>query len=294
MKVLHILPLLAIIGSSGAAQSEFKEIPLASLSDRNFSPLGNKALGIRSNEWKHAESTHFAYHFFESFVAAPVSVEAEFFYSIVAKELNRETAQWERKCHVFIFDSQEDWNQFKLSGQLDPWTGGLCAGGELFLVRDSKRKWKGDTLGHEVTHLIVYRFVGSGIPLWLNEGFAEYAASRGYASFWRARGYRANPRSQAVNPAQWIPVTSLTSMVTYPADESQVTTFYNESERLVRFLAATDKPGFLKFFEAMAQGNRFDTALNKGFSSKFFNTDALEKAFKEYATKEHGTSLQDK
>jgi hypothetical protein len=294
MTFLRSLLLLTACASTALAEADFKEIPFASITDRNISPLGNKALAIRAAEWKHAESAHFVYHFFQSFVAAPVSVESEFFYSIVAKELGRDTSQWERKCHVFIFDKQEDWNQFKVSGQLDPWTGGLCAGGELFLVRDAQRKWKGDTLGHEVTHLVVHRFVGLGIPLWLNEGFAEYAASRGYAAFWRARGYKANPRSQAVNPAQFIPIASLTSMVSYPADELQVATFYNESERLVRFLSATDKASFLKFFEALAQGNHFDTALNKAFGSKFFNTEALEKAFKEYATKDHGTSVQDK
>lgn len=294
MTFLRSILLFAAAASTALAEAEFKDIPFASLSDRNVSPLGNKALAIRASEWKHAESPHFVYHFFQSFVAAPVSVESEFFYSIVAKELGRDTAQWERKCHVFIFDKQEDWNQFKVSGQLDPWTGGLCAGGELFLVRDAQRKWKGDTLGHEVTHLVVHRFVGTGIPLWLNEGFAEYAASRGYAAFWRARGYKANPRSQAVSPAQWIAVAALTSMVSYPSDELQVVTFYNESERLVRFLSAADKAGFLKFFEALSQGNHFDTALNKGFGGKFFNTEALEKAFKEYATKEHGSSIQDK
>lgn len=294
MTFRQIALLLVALSSTAVAESEFKEVPFTSLSDRNVSPLGTKALSIRANEWKHAESTHFVYHFFQSFVAAPVSVESEFFYTIVAKELGRDTAQWERKCHVFIFDKQEDWNQFQRSGQLDPWTGGLCTGGELFLVRDAQRKWKGDTLGHEVTHLVVHRFVGSGVPLWLNEGFAEYAASRGYAAFWRARGYKSTPRSQAVNPAQWIPVASLTSMVGYPSDELQVITFYNESERLVRFLSATDKAGFLKFFEALAQGNHFDNGLSKGFSGKFFNTEALEKAFKEYATKEHGTSIQDK
>lgn len=294
MTLLRFLLLLTACASVALAEGEFKEVPFVSLSDRNISPLGNKALAIRADEWKHAESAHFVYHFFQTFIASPVAVESEFFYTIVAKELGRDTSQWQRKCHVFIFDRQEDWNQFKLSGQLDPWTGGLCAGGELFLVRDAQRKWKGDTLGHEVTHLVVHRFVGSGIPLWLNEGFAEYAASRGYAAFWRARGYKATPRSQAVNPTQWIPLASLTSMVSYPSDELQVVTFYNESERLVRFLSATDKPSFLKFFEALAQGNHFDTALNKAFSSKFFNTEALEKAFKEYATREHGTSIQDK
>lgn len=294
-----IRPLLtAVLAVSSAcvlAQSppEFKEIPFASLSDRNVSVLGSKALAIRAAEWKHAESTHFVYHFFESFVAAPVSTEAEFFYNIVAKELGKDTAQWERKCHVFIFSKMEDWSQFQSSGQLDPWTGGLCAGGELFVVRDSQRKWKGDTLGHEVTHLVVHRFVGNGVPLWLNEGFAQYAASRGYAAFWRARGYRARPTSQAVNPEKWIPVSQLTSMVGYPSETTEVATFYAESERLVRFLAATDKAGFLKFFEALAQGNRFDSALTKGFYNKFFNVEALDKQAKEYATSEHGSSVQD-
>jgi hypothetical protein len=293
--MVRALTLFALSVSFAAAQTnEFKEVSFAFLSDRNVSALGAKALALRANEWKHAETPHFVYHYFQSFVAAPVSVEAEFFYSVVAKELGRDTAQWERKCHVFIFDRPVDWSQFQTSGRLDPWTGGLCTGGELFLLREADKKWKGETLGHEVTHLVVFRFLGSGIPLWLNEGFAEYAASRGYASFWRARGYHANPKVQAVDPAKWMPVSQLTSMVDYPSEVTQISTYYNESERLVRFLSGSDRRGFLTFMEAMAQGNRFDTALTKGFPGKFASTDALEKAVKEYATKEHGTALQDR
>jgi len=286
---LLVVSSLAAIGQT----NEFKEISFSSLSDRNISALGTKALALRPTEWKHAETPHFVYHYFQSFVAAPVSVEAEFFYTVVAKELGRDTAQWERKCHVFIFERSADWQQFQTSGKLDPWTGGLCAGGELFLLREAEKKWKGDTLGHEVTHLVVYRFLGTGVPLWLNEGFAEYAASRGYSSFWRARGYKANPRVQAVNPEQWIPVVQLVAMLEYPADAAQVPTYYHESERLVRFLSGTDRRGFLSFFQSMGQGNRFDTALNKGFPGKFTTIDTLEKAAKDYATREHGTALQD-
>jgi hypothetical protein len=291
LRALIFLVLSAVLAAGQT--TEFKEISFSFLSDRNVSTLGAKALGLRATEWKHAETPHFVYHFFQSFVAAPVSVEAEFFYGVVAKELGRDTAQWERKCHVFIFERADDWRQFQTSGKLDPWTGGLCTGGELFLLREADRKWKGDTLGHEVTHLVVFRFLGTGVPLWLNEGFAEYAASRGYSSFWRARGYKANPKVQAVSPAQWIPVMQLTSMLEYPAEATQVPTFYHESERLVRFLSATDRRGFLTFLEAMAQGNRFDTALTKGFPGKFASIDALDKAAKEYATKEHGSALQD-
>jgi hypothetical protein len=155
-------------------------------------------------------------------------------------------------------------------------------------------KWKGDTLGHEVTHLVLHRFFGAGIPLWLIEGFAEYAAARGYAAFWRARGFQARPRAQAVNPALWIPFAELTAATTYPADVAKVAVFYNESERLVRFLSATDKAGFQRLLEALAQGNRFDTALGKSFPGKFADLAALERAAKDYATREHGSAIQDR
>ncbi|MEQ1860505.1 MAG: hypothetical protein ABMA13_11270 [Chthoniobacteraceae bacterium] len=272
----------------------FAEVPFERLSERTIAPLGARALAIRKADWKHAESAHFVYHFFQSFVAAPVSVEAEFFYTVVAKELGRDTSQWERKCHIYIFEKPADWTQFKVAGQLDPWTGGLCAGGELFIVRDPQVKWKGDTLGHEVTHLVLHRFFGPGIPLWLNEGFAEYAAARGYAAFWRARGFQARPRSQAVDPARWIPLAEIIGAAGYPADVTKVATFYHQSERLVRFLSSVDKAGFQRLLEALAQGNRFDTALGKSFHGKFADLAALERAAKEYATREHGTAIQDR
>jgi hypothetical protein len=73
----------------------------------------------------------------------------------------------------------------------------------------------------------------------------------------------------------------------------QVEVFYNQSERLVRFLSAADKRGFQTFFDALSKGNRFETALAKGYPTRFPTTAALEKEFREYATKEHGTALQD-
>lgn len=272
----------------------FAEVPFERLSDRTLGALGTRALAIRRGEWKHAETAHFIYHYFQSFIAAPVSVEAEFFYTVIAKELGRDTSQWERKCHIYVFEKREDWAQFQTAGQLDPWTGGLQMAGELFIVREPQVKWKGDTLGHEVAHLVLHRFFGPGIPLWLNEGFAEYAAARGYAAFWRARGYQARPRAQAVDPAQWIPLAELTAATAYPADTAKVTAFYNESERVVRFLSGVDRVGFQRLLEALAQGNRLDTALGKGFPGKFADLAALERVAKDYATKEHGTALQDR
>ena len=271
-----------------AADSDgLKDVPFTHLSDRAVSPLGQAALAIRPPEWRHAESAHFVYHYFQSFVAGPVATEAEFYYGCITKELGKDSAQWERKCHIFVFEKAEDWQQFQVRGRLDPWTGGLHAQGELFVIRNPQFKWKGHTLGHEITHLVIYRFFGNGVPRWLTEGFAEYAGVRAFACFTRARGYRARPTSQSVDPAKFIPLAQLTSMLDYPADTDAVLTFYDESERLVRFLSAVDKRGFGIFLEAIAQGNRTETALSKGFGSRFPSLETLEREFKTYASKDH-------
>jgi hypothetical protein len=285
--------LLAVSSSSAEENAgALPELTFYQLSDRSLGALGQAALQIRPTEWKHAETKNFAYHFFHSYVAGPVSVEAEFYYNVVAKELEKDTAQWERKSHIFIFETPEDWAVFQQKGSLDPWTGGLHAQGELFILRDPAEKWKGSTLGHEVTHLVVHRFFGNGVPLWLNEGYAEYAASRNYAAFYRARGYAARPRSRQLPPGQFIPLAQLTSLAAYPQEVLAVATFYAESEKLARFLSGVDKRGFGVFFEALSKGNRLDSALSKGFGSRFSSLDALETEFKAYASKDHAVAAQ--
>ncbi len=282
---LFFAPLLRAETDDSRGLNGLQEVEFVRLSDTNLTPLGKAALEIRQAEWKHAETTNFIYHFFHGFVATPVSVEAEFYYRVVAKELDRDTSQWERKCQIFIFEKPEDWHAFQTKAQLDPWTGGIHAGGCLFIQRDPEYKFKGRSLGHETTHLVVHRFFGSGVPLWLDEGYAEYASIRAYASYMRARNYNTKPGSQVVAPADFIPLKTLTEWLSYPTDVKQVETFYNESEKLVRFLAATNKQQFLAFFDAMSKGNKFESALWKMFGSRFASLDSLEREFREYATK---------
>lgn len=259
------------------------EVALEKLSDRSFTALAMRALGVRGGEWHHAETEHFIYHFFDAPTAAAVSVEAEFAYRIIAQELGRDTAAWERKCHLFLFSDEADWTLFQKAGALEPWTGGIHSQGSLFVNRAAGLLSKNQTLPHEITHLVLERFYGAGVPLWLNEGFAEYAGSRCRATFYRARGYNEKPRASAVSAERYLPVAQLTAMAAYPADDTQVAAFYNESEKLVRFLCATDKPSFLAFLDAMSKGARFDSALAKTFASRFPNVDALEKEFRPYA-----------
>jgi len=224
------------------------------------------------------------YHFFDRPTASAVSVEAEFSYRVIATELGKDTSTWERKCHVFIFDNAGDWKMFQQYGGLDPWTGGIHGDGALFILRANGPRSENNTLPHEITHLVLFRFMGPGIPLWLNEGFAEYAASRCRASFSRARGMtNARPRASPVNPELYIPVPELVNATGYPAEVEQVAAFYDESQKLVRFLTAADRKGFLAFLEAMGKGAVFETAARTNFGNRFLNLDAVEHEFKSYA-----------
>lgn len=291
--LLCLLPCAMLQAATDALTGALQDVKFEALTHRQLGRLGEKALRIFPAQWKHAETTNFVYHYRQSFVAGPVATEAEAYYRMIAKDLEKDTSQWEHKSHIYIFEEPVEWQAFKDVGGLDPWTGGLHAGHELFIIRNPQRRFKGDTLAHEIAHLVIHRFFGPGVPLWLNEGYAEYAATRFYAAFHRARGYSARPRAGAVDPTLYIPLQTLTSAVSYPNQGHLVTVFYDESQRLVRFLSSANRTGFATFMDAMSKGNRFDTALTKGFGSRFPSLDALEREFKEYATKEHGTALGD-
>jgi len=292
---LRIILFLILCASTGKSQlndsSSLQEIAFSSLSQRDPNPLADKALAIHPEQWKHAETEHFIYHFVHSYVATPVSVEAEFHYRVVAKGLEREQPAGDIKSHIYIFEGTEEWQQFQLFGTLEKWTGGIHSEGSLFIQRDPHYKFSGNLLGHEIVHLVMHRFYTSAIPRWLDEGLAQYLSKDAHASYQRARGYLSKPHSEAIAAEEFIPVTTLLGYSSYPAAD-HIHLFYNESERLVRFLAETDRPAFLKMVDALARHQPFETALSQHYSSHFTNVSDLETKFREYASKDFGTSLQ--
>ena len=257
--------------------------------DRN--PLSTKALAIRPPDWKHGETEHFIYHFIHSYVATPISVEAEFHFRVIAKELGLETLPGaSEKSHIYIFEQAEDWKAFQVNARLEPWTGGIHSRGSLFIVRDPAYRFANNSLGHEIAHLVLFRVYQRVLPLWLEEGFAEYVSRVTRASYQRARNYIARPRSEPISSDRLIPLSQLTALTDYPA-RGQIDTFYVESERLVRFLVATDPAAFRAFLDAIAQGEAFDTALARNYAGRFVNVAALDKEFHPYASKDAVASV---
>jgi hypothetical protein len=295
MSKLHAIVTLSIFCTSAAVaqineSSSLTEVEFSQLSQRDLNPLGEIALSIKPEQWKHGETEHFIYHFVHSYVATPVSIEAEFHYRVAAKELEREQPHGDIKSHIYIFEDPEQWHQFQAFGNLEPWTGGIHSQGSLFIQRNPKYKFTNNALGHEIVHLVVHRFYSEGVPCWLNEGLAQYISKAATASYQRARGYIAKPHSDAISGEDLIPLAALTVMTCPPND--RIAIFYDESERLVRFLASSDKPAFLPFLDALGRHQPFETALARFFPARFPTIAALEEKFREYAAKEFGMTLQ--
>jgi len=290
LMAMSILAAMAQDSSITAGLNALPEVEFSQLSQRDPNPLGEKALAIHPEQWKHGETEHFIYHFAHSYVATPVSVEAEFHYRVVAKELERDQPPGDIKSHIYICESPEQWQQFQAFGKLEPWTGGIHSQGSLFIQRNPKYKFSGNLLGHEIVHLIVHRFYSDGVPCWLNEGLAQYISKAAYASYQRARSYISKPHSEAIAAEDLIALPALVAMTHPPSD--RVETFYDESERLVRFLALTDKASFLALLDALGRHQPFEIALPRAYAGKFPDPSVLEEKFREYAAKDFGTTLQ--
>ena len=270
--------------------SSLPEIEFSQLSQRDPNPLGEKALAIHPEQWKHAETEHFIYHFVHTYVATPVSVEAEFHYRVIAKELERENAPTDIKSNIYIFERPEEWQEFQAFGKLEPWTGGIHSAGSLFVQRNPSYRFSDNSLGHEIVHLVLHRFYSDSIPCWLDEGFAQFISKDAHASYERARGYISKPHSDSIAPEDLMSLTVLTTATHPPSD--RVRLFYDESERLVRFLATADKPSFLSLLDSLARHQPLETVLPRLYSGRFLNITALEENFRDYASKDFGSSLQ--
>lgn len=278
--VLGTPSLRAEINETGS----LNEVAFEELSQRDPNPLGERALVIHPDLWKHAESEHFIYHFVHNYVATPVSVEAEFHYRVVAKELERDQPATDTKSHIYIFEQPEDWRQFQAYGQLEKWTGGICSAGSLFIQRNPHFKFSDNSLGHEIVHLVLHRYYPDGIPCWLNEGMAQYLSKNAHASYERARGYIARAHSRALADEQFIALKTLTVFTMPPND--RVITFYDESERLVRFLAETDKHSFLALLDKLGRHEPLANVLGQDYAGIFPTLPVLEQKFREYATQD--------
>ncbi|OHE82627.1 MAG: hypothetical protein A2107_15205 [Verrucomicrobia bacterium GWF2_62_7] len=267
--VVVLVPLRAP-GQAPAPRGMLVEKPWEKLSHRRLMEYGEKALGADPHKWKHGETEHFVFHFQELADAQLVGELAEAYYRQIQIDLGVTQDRLTRKNHVFIFNDRDEWQRFFKTTRLDGGAVGIASRTELFLLSPGGSRFATGVLGHEITHCIFYRFVPNPVPLWLNEGFAEFESFHVYA---KLRGL--DETRYGSRRAVHYPLKQLLSATKYPKEE--VSKFYAASERLVRFLLTEqDRRKFLPFVQMVASGAKSEDALLFIYHDQF-------KSFAEFA-----------
>ncbi len=268
----------SIYGASVTPAVDWKD-----LSDRKLTDTGKAALAVYKDAWQHAETEYFVYHFHDAKEAETILIHTEVYYHWVKEIFGvaEDPKLFKGKSHIFIFDDKTLWKSFnqttpeKLPGA-EAFTNGL----ELFIYREPFWLEPQRVLAHEITHLVLHRFVKGEVPLFLNEGFAEFMATKAVAM--KADGNEFNVRTfQLVPENEFIPLEELILLKRYPDTEEKNTIFYRESELLTRFLVLNyQKEKLYELLKETAAGATFEKAL-KGIYGVDLKT--LVEKFKTYA-----------
>jgi len=244
------------------SSSNISELAWEELSDRKLTDTGQTALKIYGDAWRHAETSHFIYHYHDPKEAETVLSHAEAYYLWVKQLFGVEVDEEKRKGHVFVFDDRVLWKSFNArTPEKLPGAEAFTNGFELFLYREPFYLEPQRVLAHEITHLVLFRFVKGTVPLFLNEGFAEFMATKAIAMKTDGDPYRLRT-FQSIPAADFIPVEELVAFQAYP--EGRETVFYQESELLTRYLALnypTEK--FYELLKLTAGGKPFAKALEE-------------------------------
>jgi hypothetical protein len=249
-----------------APAAEMQEITVDQVDQTLLTSRGQAVLASSAFTWRHAQTEHFVVHFENGIYASKVARMAEFFHTYVSADLQGAADRLSGRSHVFIFRNEKDWRRFQTDhGQPGlEWSFSMVEGPVMYLQQAGNASDSAEVLGHEMTHLVVNRFIEGRLPLWLNEGLAEWYGEFAYAAF---KGVKKSKGAQFKRMSVSIPLADLLHAGSYPADPKAVPAFYAVSKHLVGFLQLKQPPEkFVPFVRAMAGGATVESGLTEVYA----------------------------
>lgn len=267
MKTFFLLAGWLIAVSTGMAQmktDDWVDVTREEVDSALLSPMGKRLLDDPRFKWLHAHTTHFVIHYERKIFAAKVARQAEFFYNFIAQDLKSAQDRMQHRSHIFIFRDEKDWKYFISDYEVSiEWAFSMVNGMVMYLQQADSSGDSSAVLGHEMTHLVFNRFYPGRIPVWLNEGTAEWYGEFAYAAF---KGIKKSKRQVFRRINTVYPVESLMAMSTYPADPLAVRAFYETSKFLVGYMQLNYPPEkFEPFLADMASGAEAEASLQKHY-----------------------------
>lgn len=273
-----------LVGSNLAKYSERdnEEKRFLSKDDKMARSNFAKKLLAKGN-WFLKESKNFSIFYRDAAQVKLISDKAEYSFEKIAYDLGYEKElKWDKKCQVFIVENTDKWKSFlkeigfnpNIVGGFVPNYGDkemfLCAISEMYLAL---------TFPHELTHLIFKDIAGKNIiPLWLNEGLANYEAS--------VTNISNDLLIKSIKEGHHILLGDLLSMVVYPEGKDTRELFYAESEKLVEFLITQyGREKFRRFCELVLRDKSFKDALFAAYEKDFKDLEDFNIKLVEYIVK---------
>ena len=209
---------------------------------------------------------HFVIYHNDQYFANKISWKAEYSYKKIIRHFNiNGFYPWEKdkKCTIYIFESRDN---FVRGADAPSWSIGLARYNppRLYIYKGARNLIK-NTLPHEITHLIFGEFMDrSKIPLWLNEGMAQYEEEK-----WD-KGYAKRYLKSHIKKGIYIKLEELFKMNTYPQNKEKLDLFYLESASVIDYLREEQIASlFGKFLLKIKEGKSVELALKQTYQWKF-------------------------
>jgi len=238
---------------------------------------------LSKGNWFLRESEHFSVFYRDLNQAKIVGDKAEYYFEKIVYDLGYEKdLKWDKKCQVFIVETADKWKDFlKSIGFNADLIGGFVPNygeREMFLCAISEG-YLAVTFPHELTHLIFKDLAGkSNIPLWLNEGLANYEAS--------VTSVSNELLTKSIKQGTHILLGDLLRMTNYPQGKDARELFYAQSEKMVEFLITQyGREKFRKFCDFVFKNKSFKEAVFSVYSKDFKDLEDFNIKLVEYIVK---------
>lgn len=265
-----------------AVLSAAQDLAGESVDRAGLAPADAALLADARRQWQHLQTEHFVLHHDQKMFAAKVARMGEQFYAAISADLpNLRDRISPARSHVFVFRDPQEWQALVAATPgMETWTASFVRGQTMYLQETGTAiADKMDTLAHETTHLVFNRFLTMPLPLWLNEGLAEYFGEFAY----RAAKGMGQSRRNAFRPLrQWTPLAELLAAADYPVEPEAASRFYATGKYLVGFLLLRrPREQWDVFFGRVLAGDPALPALLETYG--WADVAALEKEFARFA-----------
>jgi len=223
---------------------------------------------------------HFIIYHDNRILAHTLIDKAEHYYRQVLKDLGAENFDpfSKRPCPIYLYKNKRDYIE---SAHAPAWSSGIARyNPPRFATYEGARNFKDTIFPHELTHLLLFILMeGRPIPLWLNEGLAQYEE----ADFGRTK----KPHlKRIIKRGSYIKLGELFDMQTYPEDKQKIDFFYLESAAMIEFLKKEGSgESFDLFLLKIKRGLDTKAALREAYGDKFSDMETLEQRWIEFIEK---------